>query len=468
MDTPPPLPNKRRATHWRLGIVLTCVIILVGTAPYWALPLAARYYGTPWPERIPDIQLEPTRPILTVDDLTEDNAFFYINQMSSLEARQESEALSREFTRFRKEGCQDNDYPSIEDWINTNRTNLNLAYLAASIPRSQIVTAQDVADRIDYITPLRRTSDALLYQAEKAAAASDWNAMLRHYRTALVINDHVMRGSAILAAMVGYSDTQTACLSIRRTAARYSFPDRVMGELHDLLFALALQREPMAEVMRHEYLVMRNAIEDHIRKPWDEKVGEIPGMLRWLGERQPRTRVRMYVTGNPESVAAHADAFYSQLIAAMSGPYNPEPLANLMSQLDVDQYSRLRLMLGGDVIGRILLGLLIPANESVYQRAWVDLATLEATRLHLAIRQYQRDHNGMPPENLQEVDAYIPAVPVDPFSRGSAPFRYIKRGTNWVVYSVGPNQTDDRGDEDYLNKDDAFWHSQDPDVVFLP
>lgn len=53
------------------------------------------------------------------------------------------------------------------------------------------------------------------------------------------------------------------------------------------------------------------------------------------------------------------------------------------------------------------------------------------------------------------VPNYLPAVPMDPFA-DNAPLRYIRTGTHFVLYSIGPdgadnggtpieNQTDDQG-----------------------
>ncbi len=61
----------------------------------------------------------------------------------------------------------------------------------------------------------------------------------------------------------------------------------------------------------------------------------------------------------------------------------------------------------------------------------------------LALRCYQAEQ-GHPPARLDEVATnYFSHVPEDPFSR--QPLVYRAQGTNWLLYSVGPDGVDDGG-----------------------
>jgi hypothetical protein len=85
------------------------------------------------------------------------------------------------------------------------------------------------------------------------------------------------------------------------------------------------------------------------------------------------------------------------------------------------------------------------------RKVWANSKTkhdLAAARLRLivtemALRCYRCD-GGRPPAALQQlVPKYLRHLPVDPFSDRS--LVYHPGGTNWVLYSVGPNKTDDGG-----------------------
>ncbi|MBX9581409.1 MAG: hypothetical protein K2X87_13995, partial [Gemmataceae bacterium] len=98
-------------------------------------------------------------------------------------------------------------------------------------------------------------------------------------------------------------------------------------------------------------------------------------------------------------------------------------------------------------------------------------AVRRGTLLKLAVRAYQADHGGDPPQDLATlVPGYLPAVPADPYD--GAPFRYrvAKAGEapppgvrpvqavqdgQPLVWSVGPNRTDEGGWSEPLAGGDA-------------
>jgi hypothetical protein len=63
--------------------------------------------------------------------------------------------------------------------------------------------------------------------------------------------------------------------------------------------------------------------------------------------------------------------------------------------------------------------------------------------VELALRCY-RAENSRPPAHLDELmPKYLSNVPQDPFT--SQPLIYRSQGTNWLLYSVGPDEVDDGG-----------------------
>ena len=78
--------------------------------------------------------------------------------------------------------------------------------------------------------------------------------------------------------------------------------------------------------------------------------------------------------------------------------------------------------------------------------AAADLAGVRAARVTVAIERYRRAHDGVLPGSLTDLTpALLNAIPIDPFS--GQPLRFASDTTGYVVYSVGPNGTDDRGAE---------------------
>jgi hypothetical protein len=73
------------------------------------------------------------------------------------------------------------------------------------------------------------------------------------------------------------------------------------------------------------------------------------------------------------------------------------------------------------------------------------LGPLRAARTAVAIERFRRDHAEQLPSGLQDlVPAYLPAIPIDPFS--GQPLRFMSNGSGYVVYGVGKDRRDDGGD----------------------
>jgi hypothetical protein len=72
-----------------------------------------------------------------------------------------------------------------------------------------------------------------------------------------------------------------------------------------------------------------------------------------------------------------------------------------------------------------------------------SLAAVSLLATELALRCYRSDQNKAPARLDELVPNYLTRVPQDPF--GAKPLIYRPQGTNWVLYSVGPDGVDDGG-----------------------
>jgi hypothetical protein len=97
----------------------------------------------------------------------------------------------------------------------------------------------------------------------------------------------------------------------------------------------------------------------------------------------------------------------------------------------------------GELIGNILIGLLLPALEKVQSAA--DRWEQGQRNLHLAfaLAAYHRDHGRYPAELDELAPNYLGKVPDDLFSGNPLIYRLEEGG--YLLYSVGPNGTDEGG-----------------------
>lgn len=154
----------------------------------------------------------------------------------------------------------------------------------------------------------------------------------------------------------------------------------------------------------------------------------------------------VYLIGRPmyRQSAIRSSARLSQRVAAAGAPNLPAMRA-LLPQGTPGSYGDTPLKRSRDLLGRVF--------ESGSDRAFVShcrtLATRRAAAMKLAIRLYQFDHQGELPRTLEQVTAYLPKTPLDPFASDGRPMRYAPRlsiDLTWTpaIYSVGDDGLDGR------------------------
>ena len=79
----------------------------------------------------------------------------------------------------------------------------------------------------------------------------------------------------------------------------------------------------------------------------------------------------------------------------------------------------------------------------------------------VAILLFEKDHARRPVSLAELVPNYLPIVPADPFSADRADIRYEPRSEYPVLYSVGPNESDDGGQVAYDEYGRCDWTASD-------
>jgi len=114
----------------------------------------------------------------------------------------------------------------------------------------------------------------------------------------------------------------------------------------------------------------------------------------------------------------------------------------------------------------MLLEMLEPAVVRIIELSHQNKTNVQSLVTILALLRHKGD-KGFCPENLQELitTGYLKKLPADPYS--DKPLVYKKTDDNFILYSVGPNFTDDGGEpgkDSYgrvrkwrKNGDTVFW-----------
>lgn len=95
-------------------------------------------------------------------------------------------------------------------------------------------------------------------------------------------------------------------------------------------------------------------------------------------------------------------------------------------------------------LSRKLSAMSIPTINNALGKSVGQAALQSLTITATALRRYQRNHAGQPPETLADlVPAYLSAIPKDPMDGLSV--RYQRQGEHFLLYSIGENGVDDGG-----------------------
>jgi hypothetical protein len=95
------------------------------------------------------------------------------------------------------------------------------------------------------------------------------------------------------------------------------------------------------------------------------------------------------------------------------------------------------------LMGDVLCGLMLPAITSAYKAEFRGTMRLRNTLTVLRLSVFRCDHGNYPEQLEQLVPDYCPEVPVDVFD--GLPLRYRRTADGFILYSVGPDQTDNGG-----------------------
>jgi hypothetical protein len=155
------------------------------------------------------------------------------------------------------------------------------------------------------------------------------------------------------------------------------------------------------------------------------------------------------------------------LINNASLPYSKmKPIDLSKNELNIEGKSTLSLMMNGNVLGKILGGLVLPNLSGILENKCKVECSAAATRLILACKAYKIRMNELPDSLESLVPKYINSIPLDPYD--GQPFKYSK--SKAIVYSVGKDLKDSGGstelpaNEKSINDYDKQWNTQ--DIVF--
>ena len=119
------------------------------------------------------------------------------------------------------------------------------------------------------------------------------------------------------------------------------------------------------------------------------------------------------------------------------------------------------------IAGNVLLELLAPALARCVELSHLNECDVKSLIAIIALLRYEK-RSGHYPDDLQELTSagYLKELPMDPYS--DKPLIYKRTDDNFLLYSVGPNFTDDGGESGKDTKGRVRKWRNNGDTVFWP
>ncbi|MGB2755433.1 MAG: hypothetical protein WBD75_10610 [Phycisphaerae bacterium] len=234
------------------------------------------------------------------------------------------------------------------------------------------------------------------------------------------------------------------------------------SQLKTCASGLALYAESddgLAETFRAEFqfcmgtlenlLNSRKAGHDNGQVP-EEEQGEVPPSLREQLRQKGATAGLAFKPNETQRLFAEA---FRTAIENVPKPYaEVQEIKHPWSE----QSGFVRRICSGNIVGKMLCAILLPAQNSAIEAKAQTQTELAATRVLLAMKAFKIKKNGLPQSLDELVPDYLDAVPIDDYD--GKPLRY--NAEKKVIYSVGKDLKDAGG----MTKEEqkTWWLKENP------
>ena len=425
---------------WSLLTLLVLAAVGLTLASVWARA------HTDWPPPRPEVRITPTRPLLTPDDITTNNAFYFIRATTNFPARWDHD----DWTRFSSNGWQAGAYTNLDAQLALAAPQLELLARAAAMSNGQVDSMVSFTQVVPFISRALRLDKLQAYEMARAFGEGRSDDALAVAGRVLANNAHLERGAPLIGRLVVVASDRLMLNGLHRALAHGHLPAAALRPTADLLARRMASLEPWSEALRYEALFGL----DTLRFAYGGQYGLLimHGNEQESAREQPllaallRLPLRL-VGSTPARTRAHLEAVYQQLIERADEPWRLREFkrtAPIMQRLDF----RSRRWYLDDPLGRVLTVLLVPALESSTDRIYGDVAGLRALQALLLAEAHRQEHGDWPARLDDLVSAGgLTGLPRDPFVASGA-LRYLRTNDTLTVYSVGPNEQDDGGNLD--------------------
>jgi|GEM_PF-649677 len=318
---------------------------------------------------------------------------------------------------------------------------------------------------ISYLTPWRSMGRVLAIKARHDRLAGRYVEATRTCISLLRYGDIIQRDAQCeINFLVGLAVLDIGFTQAQDLARDADIPPEEVSHLYEALAHLGQFDHGLIRAIKCEYRTVANMID----QVGDGKAG-VGDFFLGIGQK-PSTdfshgRIKSGYMFQPNKTKQVFADVYRVIITNSSLPYATMTFPDTEEVLGM-KGGFARLMIRPNAMGKIMFGMMIPAQDSMSERKCRVDSSLAATRLLVACKAYLKKEGKLPDDLKSLVPAYLPTVPADPYD--GRPFRYSPAKS--IIYSVGRDLKDSGGSSIIADADKAKhpskWKWDAEDVVF--
>jgi len=280
--------------------------------------------------------------------------------------------------------------------------------------------------RMPYYAKFRGLARFLALDAGVHLAKSDYGGAARSSMDAIAMGAQIPHGSTVIGGFVGI-----ACQAIGRKTLWRDVDHLNADQVRDAVLRMEKIRQnelPVADILQQEKWAGQAGLMEFFRK-------KNPGNLFALmstGPQTPQTPAvnsvassLFYLVYSKQRIMNDYTSFMDADIKRAKEPYRPQ---------------HEHTPVGHDPLVEILA----PVSEGMVFKSLANRTQNGLLETTLALRAYKLAHGAYPATLADLSPQIMKTQPTDPFTAGQ-PFRYKRTGTSFILYSVGPDGTDDGG-----------------------
>ncbi|MBI4618362.1 MAG: hypothetical protein HY720_32490 [Planctomycetes bacterium] len=315
----------------------------------------------------------------------------------------------------------------LRGYVEKNRSALDRLHEGARLPgcRFDLQYADGFSMAMPHLSSIRGAAKLMRLEARLLLADGKNAEALRAIRDLYVLSDATREEPVLISLLVRVSMHGMAADALRRTLQE---PVRDAEAVASLAEALERGRDDdhFSRALRGEQCFGVDTMERVRREGWSQVSGAVglPQQMGWV------YRFFGWALYNDMTYYLRTMSKYSAL---SDQPYWQSRPAEAKLEQEVQAAPQWYLM------SRMIMPSLASAR-----RAWTKhLAKRDGARLAVAIARYRLSHGSYPEKLEQLVPAFLPELPVDPFT--GSPFAWRVDGDSARVYSLGPLGFDNGG-----------------------